>query len=132
MKTLLLTLSKKPFEVMVTGEKKNEYRRNSEWILSRLFNKDGTKRDYDRVKFVNGYGSDKPYFIAEFKGFSPVVPATHTYSNGLVVETNAGDWDIQLGDIVEVGNMDSRITKDQFFEIINFLKGDWLSERIKP
>ncbi len=50
---LHLTLSKMPFEVMVTGEKSTEYREPSKWILSRLQGK-----DYDLIKFVNGYGSD--------------------------------------------------------------------------
>ena len=44
MKTLYLTLKKKPFEVMKIGEKKSEYRENSKWMRSRLFNKDGTKK----------------------------------------------------------------------------------------
>lgn len=55
---------------MVTGEKREEFRKPSKWMLSRMFNKnkDGSKsfKKYDLVKFVNGYGNDKPYFIAEF------------------------------------------------------------------
>jgi hypothetical protein len=68
-KTLHLTLHKAAFDVMVTGEKKLEFRTPSKWINSRLFNKDGTKKHYDYIKFTNGYGSDKPYFVCEFKGF---------------------------------------------------------------
>ena len=38
MTTLYLTLKKKPFDIMISGEKKFEYRNNSKWIESRLIN----------------------------------------------------------------------------------------------
>ena len=38
MKVLRLTLKKKAFDVMVTGEKQEEFRKYSKWIESRLFN----------------------------------------------------------------------------------------------
>ena len=40
---------------MVTGKKTIEYRRPSKWIKDRLVDK-----EYEVVKFVNGYGDDKP------------------------------------------------------------------------
>ena len=46
-KTLYLTLKKPQFKVTLSGEKKIEYRRHSEWISSRLTNK-----KYENVKFV--------------------------------------------------------------------------------
>ena len=49
-----MTLKAAPYEVMVTGEKKVEFRKVSKWMESRLFSKDGD-RQYDRVVFVNGY-----------------------------------------------------------------------------
>lgn len=58
MSTLNLSLHKLPFDVMLTGEKDKEYRKPSKWIVSRLYNKDGTLKKYDVVKFVNGYGHD--------------------------------------------------------------------------
>lgn len=64
-KTLHLTLSKTPFDLMVKGKKKKEYRKPSRWVFSRLHQK-----TYDYVKFANGYGPDKPYFICEYKGFT--------------------------------------------------------------
>lgn len=91
-KVLLLTLSKKPFEVMITGEKRDEYRRETDWILSRLCDKESKDKDYTHVKFVNGYGHDKPYFIAEFKGWSfECEDKLLTYSNGLAVEIWGGE-----------------------------------------
>ena len=102
MKSILyLTLKKPQFQVTSIGEKKTEYRRHSAWIKSRLEN-----RNYDVVKFVNGYGSDKPYFIVQFLGYQ-IETKSHTikYSNGLTVNVTKGDYSITLGEIVEKGNI---------------------------
>ncbi|MEX0662097.1 MAG: hypothetical protein WEA58_04080 [Balneolaceae bacterium] len=105
---LHLTLSKKPFEVMVTGEKKEEFRKNSEWIRSRLFDSDRImERVYTHIKFVNGYGSDKPYFICEFDGFMECYMDVEPreYSNELIVdEIGKGDFIIYCGEIMGIGN----------------------------
>lgn len=101
MKVLKLTLSKLPFEVMVTGEKSIEFRNPSKWIMSRLIGK-----EYTSVKFTNGYGNDKPYFICEYKGFcEEYSPSKFSYSNGLEVQTKIGTINILLGKIIEKGNL---------------------------
>lgn len=93
MKTLKLTLSKLPFEVMKTGEKIIEYRRPSKWIKSRLLGK-----KYDAVEFVNGYGKDKPRFIVRYCGFEVAEKKeVLEFSNGLVVNVETGDFKIYLG-----------------------------------
>ncbi|MEO9884962.1 MAG: hypothetical protein ABJG33_04925 [Balneola sp.] len=98
---LHLTLSNKPFEVMVTGEKFLEFRKPSDWIKSRLVGK-----GYDLVKFVNGYGADKPYFIAEYLCYTEAEKDLSTvYSNGLRVESERGDFVIILGHVIEKGNL---------------------------
>lgn len=118
MKTLHLTLNRQAFEVMVTGEKTEEYRKPSKWIEARLFEKGATlfpevktSKPYDQVKLVNGYGNDKPYFIAEFKGLrqiqKPNSSESYIYSNGLKVTVNEVDYIIRLGAILEVGNWDA-------------------------
>ncbi len=99
MTTLKLTLSKDPFDVMKTGEKQIEYRRKSKWIESRLYNKNGTPREYDYIEFVNGYGKDKPRFKAEFKGFIVKNYINETYSNGLQVCLYEPTYCIHLGKI---------------------------------
>lgn len=104
---LHLTLKKEPFEVMVTGEKDKEFRKWSDWIVSRLFDTEGEPRHYDVVRFANGYGIDKPYFITEFKGFKRTTLTKEiSYTNGLTVFQYPGDFIIQLGKILEVGNND--------------------------
>jgi len=108
MKTLHLSLRKEPFEVMVTGEKGLEFRKKSKWIRSRLFNKDGTRKQYDVIKFVNGYGNDKPYFMCLYGSFieTPVNLKSFEYSNGLVVEGIVkGDFVILCGVIIKKGNL---------------------------
>ena len=105
-KILHLTLEKSAFDVMVTGEKTIEYRKPTAWIKSRLYDKNDNKRTYDIIKFTNGYGSDKPYFIAEFLGFNDSwMDCTKEYSNGLKVEIKEGDYKIHLGKIIEKGNL---------------------------
>jgi len=110
MKILHLTLNKMAFDIMVTGEKCHEYRKPSKWIISRLFNKDGSAKKFDLVKFTHGYGNDKPYFIA----LSGNIGGLHLggiehlilkYSNGLEVRLDNGDIIIELGKIIERGNI---------------------------
>lgn len=98
-KVLYLTLKKPQFKVTISGEKNSEFRRPSKWILARILGK-----DYDLVKFTNGYGSDKPYFICEFNYWRHAEPNTHHYSNGLIVEVNSTYIEIVLGRVLEVGN----------------------------
>lgn len=105
MRVLKLTLSKKPFEVMVTGEKTKEYRRPSKWILSRLINK-----EYDVVEFTNGYGKDKPRFTCEYRGY--LISASErsiTFSNGLALDVKSGDVVILLGKVISVENYNQHL-----------------------
>lgn len=120
-KILILTVSEKPFWVMVTGEKTDEFRKDKEsktgkyWMRSRLYNQnilrtptmpDGVKKDYELVKFTLGYGTYKPYFFTEFKGFDVAeTKQTIRYSNGLEVVVEVGDFIIHLGDVLETGNL---------------------------
>ena len=91
--TLKLTLSALPYQVMVTGEKLEEYRRQSDWLKSRLF-RNGELRPFTHIEFVNGYGKDRPRFTAEWKGMREIHPGDSewnkmiTYSNGLRVHIN--------------------------------------------
>lgn len=91
---------------MVTGEKPEEFRNPSRWIKVRLYGKDFSRIEYDVVKFVNGYGPDKPYFIAYYKGFEYAkINEVKEYSNGLRVFIARQDVIIKLGSIIEKGNL---------------------------
>lgn len=98
MATLKLTLSKKPFDVMKTGEKKIEYRKMSQWMKSRLY-KENVERTYEFVEFTNGYGKDKPSFKAEYKGFF-VSTVDVKFSNGLYVVSDEPLYCIKLGKVI--------------------------------
>lgn len=107
-KILKLTLSKNPFDVMVTGEKQIEIRRPSKWLKSRLYAKDGSEKSYDYVQFTNGYGSDKPMFIAEYLYFFEAdegITTTWNFSNCLVVDINDKDIIIVLGHVLHSQNL---------------------------
>jgi hypothetical protein len=105
MKTLFLSLHKQAFEVMVTGEKQEEIRSDSQWIQSRFY-KNGKIKDYDLVKCVNGYGNHRPYFVAKFLEFYRQSKAErYEYSTGFAVVALPGDYIIILGKIIETGNL---------------------------
>ena len=99
-KTLFLVLKELPFRATLSGEKKIEYRRQSEWIKSRLVDK-----NYDYVKFTHGYGNDKPYLILDYKGWALAIKKQVNFSNGLVVDAENNDYEIYLGKIIEKGNI---------------------------
>jgi hypothetical protein len=80
--TLKLVISKQPFEVMKTGEKLEEFRRISKWMQSRLYNKDGTEKHYDKIQFIHGYGPTRPFFIATYEGHTIEDNISRSYSTG--------------------------------------------------
>jgi len=102
---LLLNLKSEPFKVMVTGEKKIEYREVGQWINSRLFDKNGNQKKCDYVKFILGYSGKNPFFYAPFLGVEKIEKADEEYSNGLSVKFNSERWGIKLGDPIKIGNM---------------------------
>jgi hypothetical protein len=113
-KILHLSLKKEPFQVMVTGEKKEEFITKSDWIISRLINKKtNLPKDYTLIKFTWGYGKKRPYFICQFLGFRyhSRIRIWKRYSNGLFVKENQFcGFIILLGPIVEVKNMPSDLS----------------------
>lgn len=65
MSTLQLTIKKRWFDMIATGVKREEYRKPSKWILSRLEGK-----SYDLISFRNGYKSNSPTIICRFLGWT--------------------------------------------------------------
>ena len=98
-----MTLKAQPYEVMVTGEKKVEFREATRWIESRLIDSTtGKVKQYDRVKFANGYGKERPSFTVSYKGYELKAKGVRKrYSNGLEVDTRGKPtYVIFLGDDV--------------------------------
>jgi aldehyde:ferredoxin oxidoreductase len=67
-KILHLNLFKKWFDEIKSGEKKEEYRDKKEYWTKRLFNSDGTAKDFDFIVFRNGYSKQAPKINVEFLG----------------------------------------------------------------
>lgn len=102
-KILWLTLNKTAYEVTGTEEKMVELRHDSNWIRSRLFNKDKSEKQYDYVLLMHGYGHDKPWKLFNYSTLVRA-PKTElmTYSNGLKFKLNKGDWMIFFSKIERV------------------------------
>lgn len=92
-KILHLTLKRPPFDVMKTGEKPIEFRKPTEWLLSRLYNlKNNKVKEYDFICFKNGYNMDSEFFYTIYSGFYVALePGEKKYSNGLKVNFEKGD-----------------------------------------
>jgi len=68
MKTLHLILKKKWFDMIKSGEKKEEYRDISKHWIRRLIGNDpndGGFYHFDTVTFTNGYAKNAPRFVIE-------------------------------------------------------------------
>jgi len=59
-KILHLTIKKKWFDLILSGEKKEEYREIKDYWTTRLVGK-----KYDLIRFKNGYAKDAPSFDIE-------------------------------------------------------------------
>lgn len=65
MKILHLTLEKKWFSMILSGEKKEEYREIKPYWDKRLIDK-----QYDLIFFRNGYAKNSPRFTIDYLGLS--------------------------------------------------------------
>ena len=78
MKTLHLTLKKKWFDMILSGEKKEEYREIKPYWEKRLLEYDLDKekpfvfndqdRWYNVIEFKNGYAKNAPTMLVEYNG----------------------------------------------------------------
>ena len=99
-KILHLTLKKSWFDLMISGEKTTEFRKPSDWIKQRLIDK-----EYALIRFVNGYGSDKPFFVTKYLGYEVAEKDEEILFKKETVVMKKGDYKIFLGEIVEKGNL---------------------------
>lgn len=70
--TLHLTLKKKWFDMIASGEKKEEYREITDYWIRRLHKfgsaADDDFKDFDVVRFRNGYAKNAPVMVVECLG----------------------------------------------------------------
>jgi hypothetical protein len=102
MKILHLTLKKKWFDLIASGEKSIEYRERKPYWEKRLLNDDGSYRVFDIVRFKNGYGEKVPTMDVEFRNIAFTGPEWHTPKHGDVL---AGPTImISLGKVLSISN----------------------------
>mgnify|MGYP000877451846 CR=1 FL=1 len=104
MRILHLTLRKKWFDMIASGEKKEEYRECKDYWVKRLlhFKYDGTPyclphmvKWYDEIEFKNGYNKNARIMRVEFNGLT-IGPAKPEWSDNW-----QGDvFRIKLGEII--------------------------------
>ncbi|CAD7968884.1 unnamed protein product [Amoebophrya sp. A120] len=128
---LHMTLEVGPFEVMVTGEKKIEYREYKDRMHSLFVSKENraagdfnTFRKYKVVRFKNGYQSNAAVMEVEFKGIRKSKEAVdQQFSNGLHVKLKKGvtHYEIDLGKVLKVENYDKEkaraMTQKKYFGV---------------
>jgi hypothetical protein len=65
---LYLTLMKVWYDQIKNGTKKVEYREIKPYWTKRLFNQDGTPKQFKKIEFKNGYSKNAPKMQVEYKG----------------------------------------------------------------
>ena len=96
MNTLHLTIKKKWFDMILSGEKTEEYRDIKSYYNLRLIGK-----EYDTVVFRNGYASNAPQFTIELKSITPSIGKPEWGA-----EANKKYFVLYLGKIINTKNID--------------------------
>lgn len=96
MNILHLTLKKKWFDMIASGEKREEYREIKPYWSKRLIGK-----HYDAILFRNGYSRNAPQMLVEFKSISvslgiiewgaPAGKSVYILWLGKILDANRGD-----------------------------------------
>jgi hypothetical protein len=103
MKILKLTLKKKWFDLIASGQKKFEYREyKTHWIQRLLFT--GGVRYYDEIRFTNGYGAHRPYLRVKFEGAAIMQGKYCEPGSGEPIDPEQMYFVVALGDVLEIGN----------------------------
>ena len=89
-KVLHLTLKKEWFDLILSGDKKIEYREIKNHWVKMLENK-----QYDYIHFVNGYGKHRPWMDVTMKG--------------VVKDRGEKVYKIHLGEILRKGNINENL-----------------------
>lgn len=98
---LTLPIKKKWFDMILSGEKKEEYREIKSYYKSRFLNLWGcSNSDIPKnIMFRNGYSKDSPYFIAK-------CTISYNYGNPKWgAESNKLYYVLKILEIIEVGNI---------------------------
>lgn len=93
MKTLILPVKKKWFDMIASGEKLEEYRKIKPYYQTRF------DKPLTHIKFTNGYGHKVPSVTVELLGISKGIPKPE-WSEG-TIEQGTYVFVLKLGEIVD-------------------------------
>jgi hypothetical protein len=66
--TLKIVIKAEPFDMIKAKTKIIEYREVTQFWISRLYDKNGKKREYEFIEFINGYNKDARRMITKYEG----------------------------------------------------------------
>lgn len=93
-KILFLTLKKEFYDQIKTGVKKSEFREYKPFYIKRLMNPDKSFKNYDQILFQNGYQTNAPQMLVEFKGIRIIKEKVSWFYSEKYFE-------IELGEIID-------------------------------
>ena len=116
MKTLNLTLKKEWFDMILSGEKKEEYREVKDYWMKRIAGLQGCGTGYNfTILRDNGFNQIKHVFdkVVFKNGYSKDAPSIEVECKGVVVDEGKGKWGapnykvfvIKLGKIIKTENI---------------------------
>ena len=85
-KILHLNLFRKYFNQIADGTKTIEYRDKTDYWKRRIEDK-----EYDVIKFRNGYAKDAPTMLVEYNGLNLGNPFAYEIQLGKIIEVNYGE-----------------------------------------
>lgn len=68
--TLKIVIKGEYFDMIKAKTKIIEYREVTQFWISRLYDKNGKKREYEFIEFINGYNKDARRMITKYEGFT--------------------------------------------------------------
>ena len=101
MKILHLTLNKKWFDLIASGEKKIEYREGKPYWEKRLFKNNGLAQ-FNEIHFRNGYRKNAPFMRVQFVGLMITHASLCHPEHGEELKPDTKYFLIMLGDVLEV------------------------------
>lgn len=96
MRVLHLTLKKKWWDMIASGEKKEEYREVKEYWISRLYDHDIVSRN--NVASYKKPTTKREFDIVEFKnGYRKTAPTVRLYCEGIEIRSGRKEWGAEPG-----------------------------------
>jgi hypothetical protein len=107
---LHLTIKKKWFDLIASGEKNIEYREAKPYWDKRLCQDNGLTKTFDEVHFKNGYNKKCPFMRIVFSGIIYTSLNFHKPTQGEKLKTRRF-YAIVLGEILEIRKHNSTVAR---------------------